>query len=100
MSTLAFLQPTTWQIVLILVVGLLLFGKRLPEIGKGLGRGIVEFRKGLKGIEDEIDTESSKPAASTQRLEQQPVYRAPVTDGADPRVSQTPAAPAADAPRP
>jgi len=36
-------------------IGLLLFGKRLPEVGRGLGKSIVEFKKGLAGIEDEID---------------------------------------------
>jgi sec-independent protein translocase protein TatA len=39
----------------ILVIGLLLFGKRLPEVGRSIGKGIVEFKKGLAGIEDEID---------------------------------------------
>ena len=44
-------------------LGLLLFGKRLPEVGRSLGKGIVEFKRGLKGISDEIEDESSKPAA-------------------------------------
>ncbi len=43
------------QIVLILVVGVVIFGRRLPEVGKYLGKGIVEFKKGLKGLEDEFD---------------------------------------------
>jgi sec-independent protein translocase protein TatA len=44
-----------WQeIVLILLVVLLLFGaKRLPEVGKALGKGIREFKKATKGIEEE-----------------------------------------------
>ena len=43
-----------WEIILILVVALLLFGKRLPEVARSLGKGIVEFKKGLKGVEDEV----------------------------------------------
>src|SRR5690348_16524694 len=43
------------HILLALLVGVLLFGKRLPEIGRSLGKGIVEFKKGLKGLEDEVD---------------------------------------------
>ena len=41
---------------LMIVVGLavLLFGKRLPEVGRTLGKGIVEFKKGIKGLEDEF----------------------------------------------
>ncbi len=66
--------------IVILVIGLLLFGRRLPEVAKGMGRSIVEFRKGLKGIEDEIATESSKPSS---------VVRPPLTSGgADARVSK------------
>lgn len=43
------------ELIVIAVIGLLLFGKRLPEVGKSLGRSIVEFKKGLRGIEDEVD---------------------------------------------
>ncbi len=43
---------TEW--IVILVVGLLIFGRRLPEVGKSLGRSIVEFKKGVKGIESEV----------------------------------------------
>jgi sec-independent protein translocase protein TatA len=43
------------HILLVLVIGILFFGKRLPEIARSLGKGVVEFKKGLKGIEDEVD---------------------------------------------
>jgi sec-independent protein translocase protein TatA len=36
-------------------IALLLFGKRLPEVARSLGKGIVEFKKGVRGIEDEVD---------------------------------------------
>lgn len=55
--TLAFIQNfgvMEWAIIA--VIALLIFGRRLPEVGKSLGKGIVEFKKGLKGIEDDIDT--------------------------------------------
>jgi sec-independent protein translocase protein TatA len=49
-------------IPIVLFVGLLLiFGKRMPEIGRSLGRGITEFKKGLAGIEEEVN----KPVAAT-----------------------------------
>lgn len=44
-----------WEIIIILTVALLVFGKRLPEVGRSLGRGIVEFKKGLQGMHDEIE---------------------------------------------
>lgn len=51
------------EITIILMVGLLLFGRRLPEVGRGLGKSIVEFKKGLKDVTDEID-DASKEAKS------------------------------------
>ena len=61
------LSPT--HLLIILGLGILLFGKRLPEIGRSLGKGIVEFKKGLKGLEDEIDVSSSTRAEPPQALE-------------------------------
>ena len=43
------------EIVLFVLVLLLLFGGRLPEVAKSLGKGIVEFKRGLKDVKDDID---------------------------------------------
>jgi sec-independent protein translocase protein TatA len=54
-----------WEIVLILAVVLLLFGaKKLPELAKGLGTGIKEFKKATREVTDEIQNagETSAPA--------------------------------------
>jgi sec-independent protein translocase protein TatA len=51
------------EILVILVIGILLFGKRLPEVGRSLGKGIVEFKKGLRGVEDDVDAAADRPAA-------------------------------------
>ena len=53
--SLAFWAPSGPELIVILVVALLLFGKRLPEVGRSLGQGLVEFKKGLKGISDEVE---------------------------------------------
>lgn len=56
MAALAFIPnvgPT--ELIIVLVIALLIFGRRLPEVGRSLGRGIVEFRKGLHGIETDIN---------------------------------------------
>jgi sec-independent protein translocase protein TatA len=46
------------EILLILLIILLLFGaKRLPEIAKGMGKSIKEFKKGMKDIEEDIKKE-------------------------------------------
>ena len=59
-----FSMPGGWEWLIILIVALLIFGKRLPEVMKSLGRGIVEFKKGVKGVEEEVEESSSK---STQK---------------------------------
>ena len=54
-------MPTLGPLELMIVMGLavLLFGKRLPEVGRQLGRGIIEFKKGMSGIADELGDSSS-----------------------------------------
>jgi TatA/E family protein of Tat protein translocase len=45
------------EIIIILVIGLVLFGaKRLPELGKGLGSGIREFKKGVNDMRSDLET--------------------------------------------
>ena len=45
-----------WEVLLIFLVVLLLFGaKKLPELAKGLGKGIREFKGAVEGIEKEFD---------------------------------------------
>ena len=60
-----FSMPGGWEWLIILIVALLIFGKRLPEVMKSLGRGIVEFKKGVKGVEDEVEDVSSKSTRKT-----------------------------------
>ncbi len=43
-----------WELVIILVIIVILFSRKLPEIGEGLGKGIRGFRKSIKQS-DEID---------------------------------------------
>ncbi len=42
------------ELMVVVGVAVLLFGKRLPEVGRTLGKGIVEFKKGIRGIEEEF----------------------------------------------
>lgn len=49
------------EIILIVLVILLLFGaKKIPELAKGLGKGMTEFKKGLKDVEDGIKTDDDE----------------------------------------
>jgi len=48
------------EIAALIVIGLLIFGKRLPEVGRSVGRSITEFKKGIQGIESDIDEATSE----------------------------------------
>ncbi|MDP6438661.1 MAG: twin-arginine translocase TatA/TatE family subunit [Candidatus Brocadiia bacterium] len=48
-----------WELIIVLVILLLLFGRRLPEVMRSMGRGAKEFKKGLQDDLDE-DVEATK----------------------------------------
>ncbi len=68
----AFLNLGPQELIILLIIGVLLFGRKLPEVGRFLGKGIVEFRKGMSGLEDNIDA----PAVSAPKADS-PVVEAP-----------------------
>jgi sec-independent protein translocase protein TatA len=51
----AFGVPGPMELVIIMAIMLLLFGHRLPSVMRSLGRGVVEFKKGVQGVEDEFE---------------------------------------------
>ena len=54
-------MPGGWEMVVIAIVILLLFGaKKLPELAKGLGQGIREFKGAVDGVKDEINDAKDK----------------------------------------
>jgi sec-independent protein translocase protein TatA len=58
------------EMIILLIIGVLLFGRKLPEVGRYLGKGIVEFKKGIKGLEDEFEGTASAPRQDPVALEQ------------------------------
>ncbi len=61
------------ELMVVFGLAVLLFGKRLPEVGRSLGRGIIEFKKGIRGVEDEFrstaETLHSQPMPSSGTAE-------------------------------
>ncbi|MCP9612738.1 Sec-independent protein translocase subunit TatA/TatB [Coprobacter tertius] len=56
MDTLLFLNLGTGEIIIIVFAILLLFGgKKIPELMKGLGKGVKSFKDGMKDVEDQIN---------------------------------------------
>jgi sec-independent protein translocase protein TatA len=59
-----------WEMILVAGVCLLFFGNRLPSVMRSLGKSVTEFKKGVAGIEDDIDkavTAEQKPAPPEPR---------------------------------
>ena len=61
------MSPTT--MIIIAAIAFLLFGNRLPSVMRSLGRSVTEFKKGVAGIEDDINeavAKAEKPADSSE----------------------------------
>ena len=69
----AYFSPGPMEMLIIAGIALLLFGKRLPEVARSLGKGIVEFKKGVRGIEDEIETATYSNSTSYSSSASRPV---------------------------
>jgi sec-independent protein translocase protein TatA len=55
-----------WEILLLLLLALLLFGaKRLPEIGRSMGRGMREFKESISGNDRDDDEPAELPVQTT-----------------------------------
>jgi sec-independent protein translocase protein TatA len=71
------------EIAVLAALGLLLFGKRLPEMGRYFGGAITSFRKGLAGIEDDIDDAVNRPSLPKPPEKLPPRFEPPA-DGSAP----------------
>ena len=84
--------PAPTQLIVLLVLAVLLFGQNLPQVARTWGQKLVEFRRGMKHIEDEIrsitsdltSTAPTRPAISNSNPQDSPYnFSAPRDDAAD-----------------
>jgi sec-independent protein translocase protein TatA len=62
-------SPIHWLVIGIVLM--LVFGNRLPGVMRSLGQGVVEFKKGLNGIEDDVKNTD----ASAKKIEEEPAQK-------------------------
>ena len=62
-------MPGPMEMLIVLAIFLLLFGNRLPSVMRSLGRGVVEFKRGVQGIDDDLE-EASKSASDEKKAKE------------------------------
>ena len=81
-----------WHWLFILFVAVLLFGNRLPEVARSLGRSVNEFKKGLREVKDNFEDELNSEPAPRERLQPpQQKVRSHETEAADMETESPPA---------
>jgi sec-independent protein translocase protein TatA len=89
------------HIVLLLIVGVLLFGKRLPEVARSVGKMLIELKKGWAGLEDNLMTgnffeeprREAAPPPPPPRPPQRVQPTSPKFEEPPPSASSTPSSP-------
>lgn len=82
-----------WEMITILAVVLILFGsKKLPELARGLGQGIREFKKATREVSDEIHNAVEEPPPTSQQRRISPNISQPQIEQTVPQTPSTPKA--------
>ncbi len=58
--------PGGWEWIIIGIIALLIFGRRLPEVARALGNSIVQFKKGIADVQTDIDDASTATTTTTK----------------------------------
>ena len=61
--------PGIGEVLVVLVIALILFGNKLPQVARSLGKGLFEFKKGVRGFSDEFKQAEDADKAETKPLD-------------------------------
>ena len=78
--------PSSSELLVLLVIALLVFGRRLPEVAMNLGKGLREFQSGLRGMQEEFTKTASnvaKPTSYSESSESRPIPEEELMDDED-----------------
>ncbi len=68
-------MPGPLEMMIVAAIILLLFGNRLPSVMRSLGKGITEFKKGVQGIEDEVDKATQQVEQASKPKQEEPASK-------------------------
>ena len=67
-NMLAMWAPGPFELIVILIIAVLIFGRRLPEIARGVGKSLTEFKKGAREAQNEVNREIDRAADAEETL--------------------------------